>query len=290
MDLFEKDFQELVAKGKARGYLTYDEVNDYLPDEAVDPYHLDNLLIALDEQGINLVDEPPEGEFFDASDQAEEQPEANQPLAEGEVAVDPAAPAPPPADVVKWNNDPIRMYLSQMAETPLLSREEEISLAKKVEITRKRFRRTVIGCNLAMRATLGTLIKVHRGKLPFDRTIKVSLTERLTKEQIIARMPHNLRTLQHLTGENSRDFNRLLNRQTPSQLRAETRKRFIRRRRKMLVLIEELSLRTRPVQSMMRQMEEVIGRMEQIREQLRLMLDTPATRDKRANLRKELAI
>ena len=84
------------------------------------------------------------------------------------------------------------MYLSQMAEIPLLSREEEIALAKKIEVTRKRFRRTVIGCNLAMQNTLATLDKVHGGFLPFDRTIKVSLTERLTKEQIIARMPHNL--------------------------------------------------------------------------------------------------
>ena len=46
--------------------------------------------------------------------------------------------------------------------------------------------------------------------LPFDRTIKVSLTERLTKEQIIARMPHNLATLSHLMDENQKDFSRLI--------------------------------------------------------------------------------
>ena len=60
---------------------------------------------------------------------------------------------------------------------------------------------------MAMRATVGTLVKVHKGALPFDRTIKVSLTERLTKEQIIARMPHNLSTLSHLMEENQKDFN-----------------------------------------------------------------------------------
>ena len=47
------------------------------------------------------------------------------------------------------------MYLSQMAEIPLLERAEEIALAKKIEVTRKRFRRTVIGCAMAMRATRG---------------------------------------------------------------------------------------------------------------------------------------
>ena len=63
MDHFEKDLHDLIAKGKAQGYLTYDEVNDYLPDEDVNPEKLDNLLIALDERGIELVDQPPKEEF-----------------------------------------------------------------------------------------------------------------------------------------------------------------------------------------------------------------------------------
>ena len=52
MDLFDNELQELVTKGKAQGYLTYDEVNAYLPDDAVNPDKLDNLLVALEEQGI----------------------------------------------------------------------------------------------------------------------------------------------------------------------------------------------------------------------------------------------
>ena len=106
---------------------------------------------------------------------------------------------PPPAEELrKLDSDPIRMYLSQMANIPLLSREEEISLAKKIEVSRKRFRRTVLSCDFAMQQTVETLDTRPSRRAAFDRTIKVSLTERLTKEQILARMPHNLRTLQHL--------------------------------------------------------------------------------------------
>jgi RNA polymerase primary sigma factor len=288
VDQFDKELQELVAKGKAQGYLTYDEVVRYLPDEAVNPDKLDSLLFELDAKGIDLVNEPPEPEFFDNSE------ETTDAAAPGKSQA--KATEPPTADVIrlpidespKWSNDPIRLYLSQMAGIPLLTREQEISLAKKIEVARKRFRRTVVACQLSMKTTVATLHKVHSGILPFDRTVKVSLTERLTKEQILARMPHNLKTIEYLMSENAKDFRKLLCKRTSSEEKAAVRTRFIRRRHKTLVLVEELSLRTRRVQAMMRQMEEIADRMETIRNRLRSLKSQPAIQDERGNLRKEL--
>ncbi len=282
MDMFDKDMQSLVTKGKSQGYLTYDDVNAYLPDEEVNPERLDNLLISLEEQGIDLVDEAPKPKKSTKTLKAEA-------IAAADELIVPAQEATSlPGETPKFSSDPIRMYLSQMAEIPLLARTEEISLAKKIEVTRKRYRRTVLGCNLAMKATIATLTKVHKGLLPFDRTIKVSLTERLTKEQISARMPINLATLARLEEANRKDFARGVSRKASADERKAARKRFVRRRRKMLTLTEELSVRTRKVQTLMRHLEDTLERIDAIRSQLRCLIESPLTRDKRANLRKEL--
>jgi RNA polymerase primary sigma factor len=281
VDHFEKELLDLIAKGLAQGYLTYDEVNDYLPDEDINPDKLDNLLIALDERGIELVDQPPKREFEEPAPGPSAE-EVQREVERVEMTL------PTAADLPKLSDDPIRMYLSQMAEIPLLSRDEEIALAKKIEVTRKRFRRAVLGCDYAMQATVQTLKRVYRGDLPFDRTIKVSLTERLTKEQILARMPHNLATLTKLLEVSKRDFAQLIRKSTTAQQRQAARKSFLRRRRKSLQLVEELSLRTRRVQPLMHQLQEFADRMDEIRQRLGVLGSDPLAKDERANLRREL--
>jgi RNA polymerase primary sigma factor len=266
----DADLTALIATGRSQGYLTFDQVNAYLPDEAVDPEKIDALLVALEDQGIELCDAPPvrAGEAAPA------------PTARREEAI-----TTPPSNA---GNDPIRMYLAQMAEIPLLTRREEISLAKRIEVTRKRFRRAVLGCAYSLQTTVDTLRKVHEGGLPFDRTIKVSLTERLTKEQIQARMPHNLRTLEDLMARSRADFRLLVSRRTsPDEARA-ARLRFRRNRAKSLVLVEELSLRTRRVQPLVKILRGMSARMDSIREELRALADGQRSRDDRADLRKEL--
>ncbi|MEO8494949.1 MAG: RNA polymerase sigma factor RpoD [Planctomycetota bacterium] len=275
------DLQTLIAKGKAQGYLTYDEVNAYLPDEAVNPEKLDTLLSSLEELGIELVEEAPDDGFDD-----EELRRA--PTAEELQDKEDGPPLLSAEDMPKLSDDPIRMYLSQMAVIPLLSREEEISLAKKIELTRKLFRRTLLSCDYAMRCTVETLKQVYRGELPFDRTIKVSLTEQLTKEQILARMPHNLKTLDRLLDLNKRDFGKLIRKSTTNAEAREIRKAFLRRRKKCLQLVEEMSLRTRRVQPLMKELEQFSTRMEYVRGRIAQIGDDATFAAERSRLRREL--
>jgi len=287
VECHDRDLHDLVAKGKSQGYLTYDEVTNYLPDEAIDPEKIDQLLSMLDEMNIELLAEAPQPEFFDGATGQGKTKTGKGAGVNGATPNDEGVRLADPSDLTKWSNDPIRLYLTQMAEIPLLAREEEISLAKKIEITRKRFRQTVLGCRLALAGTVGILGKVHQGLLPFDRTIKVSLTERLTKEQIQARMPHNLPTLNHLMEQSRGEFQKLISRRSTPAEKAKARAKFIHIRRKCLVLVEELSLRTRRVRVSMRQMEELSTRMDKLRRQIRKLAGRPDQADQRADLRRE---
>ena len=287
MQLMDQELSSLVSRGIQDGFLTYEDVNTYLPDEDDNPEKLDRLLFAIERSGIQLVDaasakakavrspEPNVAEMRESSGRSDRDGMESMTLSAAAIEM------PKPSD------DPIRMYLSQMAEIPLLSREEEISLAKKIEITRRLFRRTLLESDYAMRATVQTLHRVHSGELPFDRTIKVSLTERLTKEQVSARMPHNLRTLDVLIRQNKADFELLVRKSTSPRLKVEVRRRFISNRRKCLNLVEELSLRSRRVTPMLKQLEDISQRMTFIRTRLAELGHDAVSRDEAADLRQE---
>lgn len=272
MELLDLDLRQLITTGRDQGFLTYEQVGEYLPDEDTSSEKLDNLLAVLDKKGIPLVDKKPvDAELkqqpldvdLDASATTEFDNDADS-----EPALDPSDE--PSADLPsqampKLSDDPIRLYLSQMSEIPLFSREEEIALAKKIEITRKRFRRSLLGNAHALRQTVSILSRVHRGYLPFDRTIKVSLTERLTKEQVSSRMPHNLATLKALMVKKRAIFLHIVRKSTSQQERSELARVYQRLREKCVTLVEELSLRSRRVIPNMQQLESMVERMENLR-------------------------
>ncbi len=279
MDLkADEGLKTLLDSGKERGFLTYGQVNDYLPDDAVNPEKLDQLLLILEEHGIELIDES-EAEEREAGPA----PQVNR--EEVQVELDLSFIDD---DDGKRVDDPVRMYLTQMGEIPLLKREEEIALAKKIEVTRKRFRRKVLECDGALRQVVDTLRRVHSGELPFDRTVKVSLTENLEKDKILQRMPHNLKTLEHLMEENDRDFQIILDPRGSEELKRKVRRTLRIRRRKMVTLVEELSIRTQKVQPLMKKLEQMSARMDELEKQIEDLKGFRSAREDKANLEKEL--
>ncbi len=167
-----------------------------------------------------------------------------------------------------WSDDPVRMYLTQMGEIPLLTRREEITLARRIEITRAAFRRKLLCCDYVIRKAVKILSRVHRGELPFDRTVQVSVTDRLEKEQILGRLPHNLKTLEVLLEQNVDDFRIASSKSYKPAQRKAAWQRLARRRCRAVRLVEELGLRTGRLETEIETLSKFSQRVDQLKAQL----------------------
>jgi RNA polymerase primary sigma factor len=167
-----------------------------------------------------------------------------------------------------WSDDPVRMYLTQMGEIPLLTRQEEISLAKRIEVTRAKFRSRLLECDYVIQIAVKVLKRVHAGELPFDRTVQVSVTDRLEKDQILGRFPHNLRTIEILLKQNRDDYRTATSKSHKMAKRREAWQRLGRRRRRAVKLVEELGLRTQRIEPMIRTLDEFSRRVDALKAQI----------------------
>lgn len=219
-------------------------IEDFEDDTTRSPDDEENLqVIPLEE-----VDEEEEDDLAEPAGEVEADP---QKLKEAEQALLAAVD-----DNESWSDDPVRMYLTQMGEIPLLTRQEEIRLARKIEITRRKFRAKLLECDYVIQMAFKTLKRVHEGELPFDRTVQVSVTDRLEKEQILGRIPHNLRTLEVLLKRNRRDYRTAMGKSSGRKGRREAWTRLSRRRRRAVRLVEELGLRTQKIEQLIPVLED----------------------------------
>lgn len=240
---FNPELKSVIEQALARKVMTFRQLDDYLPDEGGDPSTVDELILVLQDFGLDIINEPQD--FAD----------------ENESAV--------PADMVEpeslsSSRDPIRMYLSQMGDIPLLSREKEIFLAKQIEMTRRWFRRLMLENDFAVRLAIETVQKVQAGELPFERTLRTSETENVRKEQILGRIPANIPTIQRLLDENQKDFVVIRDEHATRTAKDEAQARMASRRRKLATLTEELSVRTQRLQPVMKRMEQISRRMQEL--------------------------
>ncbi|MDX1944239.1 MAG: sigma-70 family RNA polymerase sigma factor [Pirellulaceae bacterium] len=192
-------------------------------------------------------------------------------------------------DDVDATDDPVRMYLMQMGEIPLLNRQEEIASARQIEITRARFRHSMLATDYVLQGAVEALEKVRDGQLRLDRTIEVSVTNTGEKKRILKRIVPNLITLKHLLQQNHRDYRLAVSKRAPLRDRRAAWQRLTIRRNKAVRLVEEMNLRNNRLQPLFDRLGAILGRMQTLKIQLReaKVLGSSAGRST-ADLRKEL--
>ncbi len=161
--------------------------------------------------------------------------------------------------------DPVRMYLMQMGQIPLLTRDQEVAAAKQIEKTRERYRKCVLATDFVLQGALKLLEQVRDKQLRLDRTIEVSVTNAAEKKAIMLRIVPNVRTLKYLLGENRGDYLTAVNKRVPERQRRAAWKNLVIRRNKAVRLIEEMNLRTGKLQTIFEKLRRASDRMVEIR-------------------------
>jgi len=295
----EQQIQLLIEKGRKKGFLTYEEMNDDLPDDAISASRLDRLLANLDEMGVRLYDEDDleshqaakaheEEEEFETSDEDKDEDEheddKDQQLKEDELLEKQLVGE----DNTRRIDDPIRMYLTQMGQIPLLTRKSEIALARKIEIARMTFRRKMLQCDYCARNSLDLFQQVQNGTMSFDRTIKVGTAYNLTKSVIKKRLLVNIRTVDKLLKINQDLFKKILTHQNNKEARA-TFKWIRRNKRKIATLLEELSLRTSRIQPIKNKLHGICSKMHQLERAIGAGPNSQITEDDIYSMKQELS-
>ncbi|MBV8207923.1 MAG: RNA polymerase sigma factor RpoD [Acidobacteria bacterium] len=169
------DIKKLVDVGKEKGYLTYTEVNDLIPHDVHSPDDLDDLLTIVSHQGIDVLEGPAKlpSEKFRSGELESESEEVELDLTPG---------------ALEKTNDPVRMYLREMGTVPLLTREGEVEIAKRIERGQLRVFKALSRSPIVIREVLNVGEDLKRGVRAVKEVVNVSDEEEITEEVIQKRL------------------------------------------------------------------------------------------------------
>jgi RNA polymerase primary sigma factor len=215
----EEDVERIVETGKEKGYLTYGEVNDLLPGDITSPDELDDLMTTINTQGIDVLAEGRRGSKVDAEETENESGEDGDDV---ELDLSPGT--------LEKTNDPVRMYLREMGTVPLLTREGEVEIAKRIERGQMRVMKAISRSSIVIREIVGLGEDLKRGV----RNIKEVVTfdeEELTEEILASRVKATVSKIDELVKHQKKAADYLEKAETATGKDAKAKAKLVRKNR-----------------------------------------------------------
>src|SRR5262245_16491315 len=157
--------KNLIVLGKERGYLTYAEINDHLPDDMLDAEQIENIISMINDMGIQVYDEAPDAETLLMN-------ETTPAVVPDEDVVEEAEQALSTVDSeFGRTTDPVRMYMREMGSVELLTREGEIEIAKRIEDGLKHMIQAISACPTTIAEILTLADKIERDEMRIDEVV-----------------------------------------------------------------------------------------------------------------------
>ena len=175
--------KNLIVLGKERGYLTYAEINDHLPDDMLDAEQIENIISMINDMGIQVYDEAPDAETLLMN-------EATPAVAPDEDVVEEAEQALSTVDSeFGRTTDPVRMYMREMGSVELLTREGEIEIAKRIEDGLKHMIMAIAACPTTIQEILLFAEKIEREEMRIDEVVDGVIDPNAPEEAIAEEIP-----------------------------------------------------------------------------------------------------
>ena len=154
-------------------------------------------------------------------------------------------------------SDPVQLYLTQMGNSPLLSRQEEVEAAHLIERARRNSRRALLSSDYVLQAAVGMLEKVLQGRMRLEVVCEGPFSDERRKRRFMALIGPNVKTLRVLLKQNRDDFSAAVSKRTPGERRRQIRRRLFQRRLKAIRLVEELPVRRQHLQLVLQRLREI---------------------------------
>src|SRR5881296_3497149 len=183
--------RELIKLAKEQGYLTFDDLNEALPEGVTDADELDLILTRLRRLEIDIIEASEVDRYKDGKKDADEDEEEDE----------------RPETKVDILDDPVRMYLKQMGQVPLLTRDQEVAISKRIENAETEFKRIIYSFGFAARAHLDLARKLLEGRERFDRVILDKKIE--SRERYMKNLPRLCKQVERLSALISQQYCRL---------------------------------------------------------------------------------